>query len=167
MMPIKTATTSAMSAGRASSRPWISRIIKDEITQSGRSKLRNEHQQFSFVSSVIKVILVVEQSACANIDARRRLMKFMRLIERRKLRNYRTLTRRSTQVSQRSNNAWRAPSRELRTELIKSLRIVPWSMPSRKARYRQIRNEKLKRSDRGILRKRDRRQRPNTCKSSR
>ena len=166
-MLIKTATTSAMSAGTASSRPWISRIIRDEITQSGRSKLRNEHQQFSCVSSVIKVILAVEQSACANIDARRRLMKFMRLIERRKLRNYQNLTRRSSRVSRRCNNAWRATSREPRTGSTKSFRRVPWSMPSRKARYRQRRNEKLKSQDREILRKRDRRQRPNTCKSSR
>ena len=145
MKLIKTANTSAMSAGTASSSTWISRIIRDEITQSGRSKLPNEYLQFSIVSTVIKVILAVVQSACANIGAKRRLMKFMRSIKPKKLRNYRTLIRRSTQVSQRSNNAWRATSRELRTELIKSLRIVPWSMPSRKALYRQRRNEKLKR----------------------
>ena len=167
MLPIKTATTSAMSAGTASSKKWISRIIRDEITQSGRSKLRSENQQFSCVSTVIKGILAVEQSAHANIDAKRRLMKFMMSIKPRKLRNYRTLTRRSSQVSQRSNNAWRAPSRELRTGLKKSLRIVQWSMPSIKAHYGQRRNEKLKMSDREILRKRDRRQRPSACKSSR
>ena len=160
MKLIKTATTSAMSAGTASSRKWISRIIRDEITQSGRSKLRNENLQFSGVSTVIRVILAVVDSACANTGAKRRLMKFMRYIKPRKLRNYRTLTRRTSQVSQSSNNARRAPRRELKTGLIQSSRIVPWSIPSRKAHYRQRRNEKLKRSDRVILRKRDRRQRP-------
>ena len=166
-MPIKTVTTSAMSAGTATSRPWISRIIRDELTQSSRSKLRNEHQQFSCVSTVIKVILAVVPSACVNIGAKRRMMQFMRSIKPRKLRNYRTLTRRSSRVSRRSNNAWRAPSREPRTGSIKSFGIVQWSMPSRKVRYRQRRNEKFKRSDREILRKRDRRQRPSACKSSR
>ena len=72
MKLIKTATTSAMSAGTASSRPWISRIIRDEITKSGRSKLRNEYLQFSGVSSVIKVILAVAQSVFANTGANRR-----------------------------------------------------------------------------------------------
>ena len=144
-MLIKKATTSAMSAGTASSRKWISRIIRDEHTKSGRSKLRNEYVQFSGVSTVIKVILAVVHSACANTGAKRRLMKFMRYIEPRKLRNYRTLTRRTSQVSQSSNNARRAPRRELKTGLIQSSRIVLWSMPSRKAHYRQRRNEKLKR----------------------
>ena len=78
MLPIKTATTSAMSAGTASSRKWISRIIRDEITQSGRFKLRNKYLQFSGVSSVIKVILAAVQSAFANTGAKRRLMKFIR-----------------------------------------------------------------------------------------
>ncbi len=167
LMPIKTVTTSAMSAGTATSRPWISRIIRDELTQSSRSKLRNEHQQFSCVSTVIKVILAVVPSACVNIGAKRRMMQFMRSIKPRKLRNYRTLTRRSSRGSRRSNNAWKAPSREPRTGLTKSFGIVLWSMPSRKVRYRQRRNEKFKRSDREILRKRDRRQRPSAWKSSR
>ena len=166
-MPIKRATTSAKCAGTASSKAWISRIIRDEITQSGRSKLRNEYLKFSGVSSVIKVIQAVEQSAFANGGAKKRLMKFMRSIMPRKLRNYRTLTRRTSQVSQSSNNARRAPRRELRTGLIKSLRIVLLSLPSRKAHYRQRSNDKLKRSDREILRKRDQRQRPSASKSSR
>ena len=132
MKLIKTATTSAMSAGTASSRKWISRIIRDEITQSGRFKLRNKYLQFLGVSSVIKVILAAVHSAFANTGAKRRLMKFMRSIMPRKLRNYRTLTRRGSQVSQSSNNARRAPSRELGTGLKQSLRIVLLSLPSRK-----------------------------------
>ena len=72
MKLIKTATTSAMSAGTASSRKWISRIIRDEFTKSTRSKLRNEYLQFSYVSSVIMVILAVEQSVFANTGANRR-----------------------------------------------------------------------------------------------
>jgi hypothetical protein len=88
---------------------------------------------FSGVNTVIKVIRAMMLDACANGGAKRRLIKFERSIMPRKLRNYRTQTRISSRVSQSSNNARRAPSREPRTGLIQLLRIVLLSLPSRKA----------------------------------
>ena len=127
------ANTSVKYVGTALMNPWNLGIIGDEPIKIGRSKLWNLNMTFSGVNTVIKVIRAMMLDASANGGAKRRLIKFERSIMPRKLCNYRTQTRIRSRVSQSSNNAKRATSREPRTGLIKLLRIVLLSLPSRKA----------------------------------
>ena len=163
MKLIKTANTSVMSAGNASSRTWISRTIGDEFTNRGSSELKNQCMTLSGVNTAIKAIVAMALDVCANIGANQRKVLYKKSIKSWKFRRYWALTRSKSWESQSYDSAGRARSRELRTGSTRSLRIVLWSMPSRKVHYRQRRNEKKKMSDREILRKRDQMQRLSVC----